>query len=251
MKSPMARRIHVFEQPDRFVADAVGVPGQRTFYLQARQADRLGRGGLQKHPRARPPPAVTEAAARRPSSRGRSSRTTTRRRSTTTTPTAPTCCGSSWMQRPCARSPGVRRGSWPEVGCPARCAASCSTPRATSARAGMATSTEAARLLLALREGALTLDGGRVEATNASFVGVARLLGDGFEVRCVYKPIAGERPLWDFPDGTPAHREVAAYLVSEAAGWDVVPPTAFREDGPLGPGMAQQWIEAGAEMDLA
>ena len=114
----------------------------------------------------------------------------------------------------------------------------------------MATSTEAARLLLALREGELTLDGRLVEATNASFVGVARLLGDGFEVRCVYKPIAGERPLWDFPDGTLAHREVAAYLVSEAAGWDVVPPTAFREDGPLGPGMAQQWIEADAEMDL-
>lgn len=114
----------------------------------------------------------------------------------------------------------------------------------------MATSTEAARLLLALREGALTLDGRLVEATNASFVGVARLPGDDFEVRCVYKPIAGERPLWDFPDGTLAHREVAAYLVSEAAGWDVVPPTAFREDGPLGPGMAQQWIEVDEEMDL-
>jgi uncharacterized repeat protein (TIGR03843 family) len=114
----------------------------------------------------------------------------------------------------------------------------------------MATSTEAARLLVALREGELTLDGRLVEATNASFVGVARLPGDDFEVRCVYKPIAGERPLWDFPDGTLAHREVAAYLVSEAAGWDVVPPTAFRADGPLGPGMAQQWIEVDDEMDL-
>jgi hypothetical protein len=114
----------------------------------------------------------------------------------------------------------------------------------------MATSTEAARLLVALREGELTLDGRLVEATNASFVGVARLPGDDFEVRCVYKPIAGERPLWDFPDGTLAHREVAAYLVSEAAGWDVVPPTAFRADGPLGPGMAQQWIEVDEAMDL-
>jgi hypothetical protein len=124
----------------------------------------------------------------------------------------------------------------------------------------MATSTEAARLLLALREGELTLEGRLVEASNASFVGVARLpgaggapstaRGGGLEVRCVYKPIAGEAPLWDFPDGTLAHREVAAFLVSEAAGWDVVPPTAFRERGPLGPGMAQQWIDVDREMDL-
>ena len=53
--------------------------------------------------------------------------------------------------------------------------------------------------------------------------------------RCVYKPVAGERPLWDFPDGTLAGREVAAYAVSEATGWDVVPPTVLR-DGPFGPG---------------
>lgn len=58
---------------------------------------------------------------------------------------------------------------------------------------------------------------------------------------CVYKPISGERPLWDFPDGTLAARERAAYLVSEAGGWGLVPPTVLR-DGPLGPGMCQQWI---------
>ena len=52
---------------------------------------------------------------------------------------------------------------------------------------------------------------------------------------CVYKPVAGERPLWDFPDGTLAGREVAAYLLSEARGWGVVPPTVLR-DGPFGPG---------------
>ena len=54
---------------------------------------------------------------------------------------------------------------------------------------------------------------------------------------CVYKPVAGERPLWDFPDGTLAQREVAAYLVSEATGWGIVPPTVLR-DGPFGPGMS-------------
>ena len=65
----------------------------------------------------------------------------------------------------------------------------------------------------------------------------------------MYKPIAGERPLWDFPHGTLAGREVAAYAVSRAAGWDLVPPTVYR-DGPFGPGMCQLWIDTDAEMDL-
>ena len=59
---------------------------------------------------------------------------------------------------------------------------------------------------------------------------------------CVYKPIAGERPLWDFPNGTLAGREVSAYAVSRAAGWNFVPPTVMR-DGPYGPGMCQLWID--------
>jgi uncharacterized repeat protein (TIGR03843 family) len=68
-------------------------------------------------------------------------------------------------------------------------------------------------------------------------------------VACVYKPIAGERPLWDFPAGTLAGREVAAYAVSRAAGWDVVPPTVMR-DGPFGPGMCQLWIDYDTGVDL-
>jgi len=68
-------------------------------------------------------------------------------------------------------------------------------------------------------------------------------------IACVYKPIAGERPLWDFPAGTLAGREVAAYAVSRAAGWDVVPPTVMR-DGPFGPGMCQLWIDHDPEADL-
>ncbi|HEV2636574.1 MAG TPA: SCO1664 family protein [Actinocrinis sp.] len=69
---------------------------------------------------------------------------------------------------------------------------------------------------------------------------------------CVYKPIAGERPLWDFPDGTLAAREFAAYTVSEALGWDLVPRTVLR-DGPYGPGMCQQWVDVdeAAEQFLA
>ena len=59
----------------------------------------------------------------------------------------------------------------------------------------------------------------------------------------------GERPLWDFPDGTLARREVAAYLVSEATGWSVVPPTLLR-DGPFGVGMVQLWIDIDESVDL-
>jgi uncharacterized repeat protein (TIGR03843 family) len=73
-------------------------------------------------------------------------------------------------------------------------------------------------------------------ASNATFL--ARI----GEVQVVYKPVAGERPLWDFPDGTLARRETAAYLVSEAFGWRVVPRTWLR-DGPLGEGMVQLWQE--------
>ncbi len=65
----------------------------------------------------------------------------------------------------------------------------------------------------------------------------------------MYKPVRGERPLWDFPDGTLAGRELAAYLVSEATGWDLVPPTVLR-DGPFGPGMCQLWVEVDDSVDL-
>lgn len=82
----------------------------------------------------------------------------------------------------------------------------------------------------------LTLTGRIRTASNATFLGS---IGD---VTVVYKPIAGESPLWDFPDGTLAHREVAAYRVSEALGWGVVPHTWLR-DGPLGEGMVQLWQE--------
>ena len=66
----------------------------------------------------------------------------------------------------------------------------------------------------------------------------------------VYKPIRGERPLWDFPDGTLAHREVAAFIVSQASGWDVVPPTVFRENAPVGPGMLQLWVDVREDRDV-
>ncbi len=70
-----------------------------------------------------------------------------------------------------------------------------------------------------------------------------------FEALCVYKPTRGEAPLWDFPAGTLARREVAARLVSEATGWEIVPPTVLR-DGPYGPGMVQLWLEVDSSVDV-
>ncbi|MDI3099917.1 MULTISPECIES: SCO1664 family protein [Streptomyces] len=99
--------------------------------------------------------------------------------------------------------------------------------------------------LLALGE--LTVRGRIRDASNAALY--CTVTHQGREVACVYKPVAGERPLWDFPDGTLAQREVAAYEVSEATGWGLVPPTVLR-DGPYGEGMAQLWIEAVPETDL-
>ncbi|WP_182357112.1 SCO1664 family protein [Tomitella gaofuii] len=80
-------------------------------------------------------------------------------------------------------------------------------------------------------------------ASNATFL--CRLGGPGREARCVYKPVLGERPLWDFPDGTLAEREYASYLISAALGWGIVPRTVLR-GGPHGWGMVQEWVEATA-----
>lgn len=66
---------------------------------------------------------------------------------------------------------------------------------------------------------------------------------DENNISAVYKPSRGERPLWDFPRSSLAHREVAAYLVSEALAWNFVPPTVYRQDGPAGAGSLQLFIE--------
>lgn len=91
-----------------------------------------------------------------------------------------------------------------------------------------------------LARGELTVRGQIRDASNA--VLQCSVESEGQELLCVYKPVRGERPLWDFPDGTLAQREVAAYEVSEATGWGLVPPTVLR-DGPYGEGMCQLWIE--------
>jgi hypothetical protein len=122
------------------------------------------------------------------------------------------------------------------------------TRQAISARAGTATPTDGAPLtetsLETLRHGRLEVLGRVADASNATFVCT---LDD--DVRVVYKPVRGERPLDDFPVGTLAEREVAAYLLSEATGWGIVPPTVMR-DGPFGPGMVQLWVEVDPDVDV-
>ncbi len=63
------------------------------------------------------------------------------------------------------------------------------------------------------------------------------------ELTCVYKPVRGERPLWDFPTGTLTGREVASYEIDRILGFGLIPPTVWREDGPAGPGMCQMWVD--------
>jgi uncharacterized repeat protein (TIGR03843 family) len=108
-----------------------------------------------------------------------------------------------------------------------------------------------------LATGKIEVEGRLVDASNATLYCTITPAGTrrnpagqrGKQVACVYKPIAGERPLWDFPAGTLAGREVSAYIVSRAAGFDVVPPTVMR-DGPFGPGMCQLWIDHDTTVDL-
>lgn len=91
-----------------------------------------------------------------------------------------------------------------------------------------------------LQRGELELLGRMAWSSNATFLVTASLAG--VDVPAVYKPRRGERPLWDFPEGTLCAREVAAYELSRALGWTVVPETVLR-DGPHGVGMVQQFVD--------
>lgn len=92
-----------------------------------------------------------------------------------------------------------------------------------------------------IRTADLEVIGHLSDASNAAILVQLSEPGGSGPVCGLYKPIRGERPLWDFPDGYLAHRERAAYVVSELGGWHLVPPTALR-DGPFGPGSVQLWV---------
>jgi hypothetical protein len=103
-------------------------------------------------------------------------------------------------------------------------------------------------MLELMTNGVLSVTGRLVDASNATLYGTVSHGED--EVRVIYKPVAGERPLWDFPDGNLAQREYASFVISEIGGWHLVPLTILR-DGPFGIGMVQQWIDIDESVDLA
>lgn len=94
--------------------------------------------------------------------------------------------------------------------------------------------------LALLRTGEIDIEGRMPYSSNGTFL--VRITQDGTEELAIYKPVRGERPLWDFPSGL-ARREVAAYELSAALDWDVVPPTVLR-DGPVGEGSVQRFVDA-------
>ena len=102
--------------------------------------------------------------------------------------------------------------------------------------------------LMILSQGELQVTGRLVDASNATLYASATY--EDQSLVCIYKPIAGERPLWDFSDGCLAHREYAAYLVSSYLDFNLVPLTILR-DGPYGFGMVQQWVDIDESIDLA
>jgi uncharacterized repeat protein (TIGR03843 family) len=96
----------------------------------------------------------------------------------------------------------------------------------------------------ALACGEIDVEGRMPWSSNATFL--VHVTHEGHEMQAIYKPHRGERPLWDFPDGL-YRREVAAYVVSEALGWGLVPDTVLRDDAPLGPGSLQRFVDADFE----
>ena len=96
-------------------------------------------------------------------------------------------------------------------------------------------------ILTTLKQGSLAIQGEFQWGSNYTFL--VNVQYGALNLPAVYKPTRGERPLWDFPPASLAHRETAAYLVSEALGWRLVPPTVYRRHGPLGPGSLQLFIE--------
>ena len=105
--------------------------------------------------------------------------------------------------------------------------------------------------LVDINNATLTVTGRLIDASNATLYAMCTVKDSGGEreFACIYKPIAGERPLWDFPDGTLANREYLTFLLSHWLDLHLVPPTILR-DGPYGTGMVQMWIDIDPEIEL-
>ncbi len=103
------------------------------------------------------------------------------------------------------------------------------------------------RLLEVLEQGAIDTEYG-VLRWSSNYAFLIAVTFDDLQVTAVYKPQRGERPLWDFPDGTLCMRETAAFLTSRELGWEIVPPTVLRE-GPRGLGSIQFYIDHDPEIN--
>lgn len=100
-------------------------------------------------------------------------------------------------------------------------------------------------LFTVLQAGEIRIEGRLPWGSNYTFL--VTVTSEAHELQAVYKPTRGERRLWDFPSDTLAQREVAAFVVSQALGWGIVPPTVMRSDGPHGPGSLQLYVDADVE----
>lgn len=109
----------------------------------------------------------------------------------------------------------------------------------------MASHIDGKSTLLILKQGEITVQGEFVWGSNYTFL--AEVQAAETTLAAVYKPSRGQRPLWDFAPTTLAHREVAAYLVDQALGWNLVPPTVYRRRGPVGAGSLQLFVEHNPE----
>lgn len=98
-----------------------------------------------------------------------------------------------------------------------------------------------------ITNGEMLVVGRLVDASNASLL--AQIKDSDPQIQVIYKPVAGERPLWDFPDGSLAHREYAAFLLSDIGNFNLVPFTVLRE-GPFGFGMVQEWVDIDENVDV-
>jgi uncharacterized repeat protein (TIGR03843 family) len=101
------------------------------------------------------------------------------------------------------------------------------------------------QIIQTLSTGEIKISGRFLWGSNYTFL--VEVKYSDITIAAVYKPSKGERPLWDFPPASLAAREVAAYLTSQSLGWDLVPPTVLREDGPVGPGSLQLYVDADVE----
>jgi uncharacterized repeat protein (TIGR03843 family) len=101
------------------------------------------------------------------------------------------------------------------------------------------------QIISILSNGKINVTGRFLWGSNYTFL--AEVRSEEESIAAVYKPSRGERPLWDFPRETLAAREVVAYLTSQALGWDLVPPTVLRKEGPAGPGSLQLYVDADVE----